>query len=133
MARTKKYREHNGTSYDNRTPMSLILILEEIRSRGTRIRLMYGDVITGKMWDEGIQERGTIGRSTGSVKIPLLIKTSRSFGGGGILDHCILQVRESKGGRVLWTHDAHTRYLNDAAEQAANVRENGMLLANSPL
>jgi len=45
---------------------------------------------------------GTVGRSTGTNKIPLLIKTKRSFGGGAILDHCIVKIMV--GGRTVLQH-----------------------------
>ena len=33
-----------------------------------------------------------------------MIANRRSLGGGSILDHCIVRIRESDGGRVLWQH-----------------------------
>ena len=100
----KQYNVVNGTSYDNRTPMEIILILENARKTRTRLLFDWGDQNSGKSWGEVNDLRGYIGRSTGPVKIPLLIKTSRSLGGGAILDHCIVKISESKGGRVLWKH-----------------------------
>jgi hypothetical protein len=100
----KQYQVVDGTSYDARTPKDLVLLLEKIRANHQRIRLFYGDPKTGKVWDEAFPERGTLGRSMGSIKIPLLIKTARSWGGEAILDHCIIRVEESTGGKILWQH-----------------------------
>lgn len=59
---------------------------------GERIRIYYGDAVTGLCWMDEFDTIGTIGRSTGTYKIPLLIKNSRSTGGGAILDHCIIRI-----------------------------------------
>lgn len=50
---------------------------------------------------------GTVGRSTGKVKIPLLVHNSRSMGGGGILTHCIIGIRLSRkdrDGKYQWMY-----------------------------
>jgi len=91
----------NGTTYKDETPKAVINLLEASRTNHTRIRIFYGDVKTGRDWGD-LPMCGTIGRSMGPIKIPLLIRTSRSTGGEGILDHCIVKITESKGGRVLY-------------------------------
>jgi hypothetical protein len=98
----KEYKVVNGTSYDVRTPDDLVAVLEKVRRKRVRVALIYGDALTGYAWHDH-PDRGTIGRSMGPVKAPLLIKTSRSLGGEAILDHCLLEVRESKGGKVLYS------------------------------
>lgn len=100
----KEYNVVNGIGYDKRTPGSLIRLLETFRIRHDRIILVYGDILTGIFWEDATPMRGTIGRSMGPCAIPLLIRTSRSYGGEGILDHCILQVKASRGGTMLWEH-----------------------------
>lgn len=40
----------------------------------------------------------------GPVKVPLILPLSRSICGGAILDHCIVRIRHSSGGKVLWQH-----------------------------
>lgn len=87
----------SGTAYHIETPTRVCEILENARISGNRIQIYYGDVKTGKNWNEEHDTRGTIGRSTGTVKIPLLIATSRSHGGGAILDHCIVKIRGKYG------------------------------------
>ncbi len=92
----------NGTSYHDETPRAVIDKLEDARVSGARIRLFYGDQLTGRCWMEEYDTIGRVGRSTGKEKIPLLIKTSRSFGGGAILDHCIVKIMV--GGRTVLQH-----------------------------
>lgn len=93
-----KYTIVNGTSYHAGTSYDLIQVLERLRERRqyAYITYLYGDS------KETV--RCTVGRSTGSIKIPLEIKTSRAYGGGAMLDHLIIEVRALKkdGGRVLW-------------------------------
>ena len=100
----KKYKIVNGTSYDERTSQKVIDILEQSRTNDLRIELDYGDVKTGKSWGETHDITGTIGRSTGTIKIPILVHNCRSVGGGGVLDDCIIRIRESKGKQVLYQH-----------------------------
>lgn len=99
----KEYKEVNGTSYSKDTSDKVIEVLERARANRTRITLDYGDVVTGKSWEECYDITGYVGRSTGSIKIPILVFNTRSMGGGSILDNRIIKITESKyGGRVLY-------------------------------
>ena len=100
----KQYQVINGTSYDMRTRQNVINVLETVRREHIRIRVHYGDISTGKDWNDKYNVTGYVGRSTGSIKIPLLIYNERSYGGDSILDHCIVKITESKGKRVLYQH-----------------------------
>lgn len=103
----KEYKTINGTSYDVRTPDEVVAILENARQTRTRLHVSLGDSESGRDWIEENMVHGVIGRSTGSIKIPLLIHNQRSLGGPGLLDHCIVRIRESAGGRVLWQHSGY--------------------------
>lgn len=94
----------SGTAYHLDTPDHLVELLEKLRENQTRITVDYGDVNTGKSWGEIHDISGRIGRSNGKFKIPLLIHNSRSWGGGGLLDHCILSIKCSNknDGGVLY-------------------------------
>ena len=97
----------NGTSYKDETPDGLIEVLEMSQRTGTRLRLEYGDPATGRLWgDDPLTCR--IGKSTGSVKIPLAIRNKRSMGGETVLDHCVVRVSHSnkRNGGVIWECDA---------------------------
>jgi hypothetical protein len=89
--------------YSNDTPNEVKTILEKHCHKNTRLRLYYGDQKTGADWREEHDTLGTIGRSTGQKHIPLLIATSRSFGGQAILTNCIVKITLNK--RVLYQHE----------------------------
>jgi len=90
--RMEYHQLDNGTCYSVLTPVRVVEILEKYRNGKTRIRVFYGDQETGRCWMEEYDTMGTIGRSTGRIKIPLLIKTKRSFGGVAILDSAIVKI-----------------------------------------
>lgn len=93
---TITYKIVNDTFYHNDTSERIIDILENARkNRGqTRLRFAYGDIKTGRDWGDTYDTVGYIGRSMGRIKIPLLIKTTRSSGGPGLLDHCIIRIEQ---------------------------------------
>jgi len=98
-----KYRiSKDGTFFKPETPDELVRVLDHCRKYKVRVVLDYGDTTTKKSWGETNDIVGYISRSTGAVKIPILVFNSRSIGGGAILDHCILSVRTSKGKTVLY-------------------------------
>ena len=98
----KKYKVINGTFYHEKTNDQVIEVLESARQNRTRIILDYGDVKTGKSWGEEYDITGYVGRSTGEIKIPLLVYNARSLGGGGILDHCIIGIYTARGKKQLY-------------------------------
>ncbi len=87
---------------NEKTSSRVATLLNNLSMSQQRIRLVYGDTDTGKDWLEEYDVIGTIGRSTGIKQIPLLIKNSRSTGGGSILDDCILKIVDVKTKRVLY-------------------------------
>lgn len=103
----KTYKLINGTSYHDETPEEVIRVLENARQSHTRLHISLGDTSSGKDWLEEFEAHGYVGRSMGPIKVPLLIANSRSLGGGAILDHCIVRIRTSAGGRVLWQHPSY--------------------------
>jgi hypothetical protein len=82
----------NGTTYSSGTPEGVIRVLENARVTRYRIAIFYGDPATGKVW--GDVEVGTVGRSMGPERIPIILKTSRSSGGGGILTDNIIRIEK---------------------------------------
>ena len=98
----EKFNVVNGTSYHKDTSIEVIKVLELISRDNLRVKLHYGDTKTGVDWNDEYDVTGYIGRSTGSIKIPLLIHNKSSISGGGILDHCLIKIKLSKGGKVLY-------------------------------
>ncbi len=101
----KEYQlSESGISYDKITPAAVIAVIDNVYKSKLRVRIYCGNPLTGKAWTEENDVIGTIGRSTGQVKIPLLIANSRSNGGHGLLDGCILKITDAKSGNVLYQH-----------------------------
>lgn len=102
----------DGTTYKDETPREVIEILEQFRTgvSATRIRVHYGDTKTGQDWGDIYGVAGRVSRSLGPTKIPLLIPNSRAYGGGGILDHCIVRIRYAnrRDGGDLYRHPNYT-------------------------
>lgn len=92
MEREEDYQIVGGTAYHKDTPEEVISWLETSRERKQRIRIFYGDKETGGDWKEEYDTMGYIGRSTGRIKIPILLHNSRSTGGTAVLDHCIVKI-----------------------------------------
>jgi hypothetical protein len=103
----KTYKHINGTSFDERTPDEVIRVLESARQNRTRLHISLGDTASGRDWLEEFETHGYVGRSMGPIKVPLIVANRRSLGGGAILDHCIVRIRESAGGRVLYQHPGY--------------------------
>ena len=94
----------NGTTFHDETPIAVCNILNDAISsrRSKRIRIFFGDRETGKDWNEFYDTIGYVGRSTGLIKIPLMIHNTRSTGGGAILDHCIVKITVDK--KTVYQH-----------------------------
>lgn len=128
----KTYQNYNGTSYDQRTPIEVIRILEHARLNRDRLHVSLGFTegpSIGQDWLEENDVYGFIGRSTGTIKIPLLIHNRRSLGGPGLLDHCIVRIRTSTGNRVLYQHPSyHHDDLEIRRKSEPLVLEDGRIL-----
>ena len=129
-----KYKKVNGTSCHKETSQEVINILEQTRLSCKRIRLWLGE--DGKSWNEENDIIGYIGRSTGEYKIPLLIKNSRSLGGGGLLDHCIIKISDCMTKKVLYQHPKFEQDYFEADDSLVyqcskkGLRNNAQIYAN---
>ena len=101
----KDYKVVNGTFYTSNTNNEIIEILENARKNGARIRVFYGNTVTGEDWLEDNDTIGTIGRTLGDVKSPILLKRKNSIGGGLILTENIVKITIDK--RIYYIHDKY--------------------------
>lgn len=97
------YKVCCGTYYASTTSDKVIQVLAEAQQKHTRIMVEYGDE-NGKGWGDIYGVTGYMGRSTGIIKVPLLVHNQRSRGGGAILDHCIVSIVTTKGKKTLYAH-----------------------------
>jgi hypothetical protein len=118
----KPYKQVNGTSYDERTLPEVITVLEAARQNRTRLHVSFGSTETGEDWLEEFDVHGYVGRSMGPIKVPLLVANRRSLGGGALLDHCIVRIRTSAGGRVLYQHKKYHHGSLEICRKAEPVR-----------
>jgi hypothetical protein len=95
----EQYKEApSGTHYRLGTPPALIATLERARENRYRVAVIYeGD---------SVPEFGRVGRSTGSLKVPLLVHNARSSGGGEICTRIVREVRTAAGGHLLYAAEA---------------------------
>jgi len=131
---TAEYKFVNGTAYHKETPQRVIDVLEAARREGTRIRLYYGDRKTGRSWHEEYDVLGYVARSTGSVKIPILLFNRRSIGGMAIPTHCIVKIATARGKKTLYQHPQYKDPVvevrpGDIEEFPYNVYIDGKLYA----
>lgn len=113
---TITYKIVSGTAYkqgmrlkgkeyqDEETPDEVVKILETARQSGAILRVFYGDTATGRDWLEENDVKGRIGRSTGRIKIPLLV-APRANGGPALLDNCIVKIMQ--GASMLYQHPSY--------------------------
>ncbi|NTF17114.1 hypothetical protein G6L37_01550 [Agrobacterium rubi] len=107
-----------GTWYDPDTHPEVKRQLELARNGRYRIRLEYGDAETGQAWSDR-PEAGTVSRSMGPIKVPILVRKSSSHGGGQISSGAIVRISETPGNRVLWQHPTYTPAASFEATPAA--------------
>lgn len=136
---TLTYRvEASGTAYEIKRVLSggtveeflqvtdsLIQVLEQCRQYKNRVRLWYGDIKTGRSWNEEFDVTGTIGRSSGNIKIPILVNNKRSYGGGAILTSCLIRIDDITAHRTLWKVDNFHVEKMKIALPSLELREDG--------
>lgn len=90
------YEEFNGIFFPVGTSPNLMSIISDAYYGGYRLRFCYGDLDTGKDYMESYDVVGCIGRSSGKIKVPLLIKTKRSTYGGELF-YNIVKIEKQVG------------------------------------
>lgn len=121
----KSYQVINGTFYNERTQPKVIQILEDARANRTRLHISLGETDgpnIGFDWLDEFESYGYIGRSMGPIKVPLLIHNANSNGGCAILDHCIIRIRLSVGGRVIYQHPNYHHGMMEIRRKAKPMK-----------
>lgn len=94
------------TYFDPGTDPKVARALETCRRDGRKVRLVQGDTASGRSWLDEHDVVGRIGRSTGMMKVPLLIEAGAD-GGVAILTNCLLRLIDWESGRDLFRHSAY--------------------------
>ena len=94
-------RENKLEVFDNVNEALMSLLVRAWKYK-FRIRVFYGDIHTGRSWNEEYDVMGTIGRTTGDIKIPILVHNKRSWGGGALLLSSIIRIDDIEDKRTLW-------------------------------
>lgn len=94
------------TYFDPGTDPKAARALESCRREGRKVRLVLGDTATGRCWLNEHDMVGRIGRSTGTMKVPLLVELGED-GGVAILTDCLLRLIDWKSGRDLYRNPAY--------------------------
>lgn len=115
-----KYKFHRDLWFKNETPLRVCDVLASSYARQKRIRIWYGDIETGVAWAEEHDVVGTIGRSTGPRKVPLLLYRSNTGGGPAVLDHCIVRIDEVDS---KWAAYKHPLFSNPADSYAIVTKQ----------
>lgn len=91
------------TYFDPATDPKAAQVLERCREANAKVRLILGDTATGRTWLDEHDVVGRIGRSTGTLKVPLLIEPGAD-GGIAILTACLLAIIDWERGKFLFRH-----------------------------
>ncbi len=91
------------TYFDPGTDPKAARVLETCRRDGRKLRLILGDTATGQSWLDEHDVVGHIGRSTGTLKVPLLVEPGAD-GGVAILTNCLLRLIDWNTSRDLYRH-----------------------------
>lgn len=130
-------RQRNlGTWFSPRTSTKVRNILEKSRHTGDVLRLFYGDNVSGRDWLDEYGIYGRIGRSTGILKIPLMLSDGEC-GGPGICDSAIVRIIRVRDRKELYRHPAYQPHDirvvdSDLPEYSASAVINGDVVAHFP-
>jgi hypothetical protein len=100
----KKYIQYEQFYFPENTPEEVMKIVCKYHRKNERLIVSYGDIDTGKDWEEQYGIEGYIGRTTGIKPIPILVYNSRSIGGPSILTSHVVRIRLACGKSVLYEH-----------------------------
>ena len=119
--------EFNGLYFSEGTPEKVMQILSNNLHNKKRLRFWYGDLQTGKSWNEENDICGYIGCTTGK-RTPILVNNSRSMGGGMILTDCIVKIVNITDGYQVYKHENFSQSL--FTSKGVQVFSDGQIYAN---
>lgn len=118
-------------AYHYSTDSEVINALERARKNRTRVRIYLGNTATGEAWNEEHDIFGYIGLSKGSqAYYPILVYNTNSFGGGSLLDHCIIKIKESNGGKILYQNKNFIQPLIEVRESTTEGYTHSVYINN---
>lgn len=91
-----------GLQFDEGTPESVKAIIRAEIGTGRALRFHIGNRETGEVWLEEFDVMGILGRTTGILPAPIILKNSASSGGPILLTGCILRIQDVKTKRDLY-------------------------------
>lgn len=92
-----------GTWFAPNTPVAVQKLINRLIHSGETVRIFHGDRKTGRSWMEENDVIGRVGRSTGTLKIPLLVSEQDNYG-GALLEDSIIRVIRCSDGKNLYRH-----------------------------
>lgn len=95
-----------NTFFDPDTPAAVQTLLEAYRKSGKPLRVFLGNAETGRDWLEEFDVVGSIGRSMGPLKVPLLVAKGAD-GGGALLTANIVRLVDATSLREVYRHPAY--------------------------
>ena len=98
----------NETLFDPETPPGVQALLETYRQNRRRLRIFYGDAQTGRDWLQEHDVIGTVSRSTGPIKVALLVPAGER-GGPALLTQCIVRMLDVASKQEIYRHRAYHR------------------------
>jgi hypothetical protein len=113
----------SGTSYEAGTPPEISGIIDQEMDSNNRLRLFYGNTETGNDWNEEFHTIGYVSRSSGKVKVPILLPHADSKKGITILTtHIvkIIKINNSRRGSDVVLYQ-HPEYSPGRIERSGNI------------
>lgn len=109
-----------GICFSESTAEEVCKVLLGLRSTRKRVRLFYGDVATGKCWNDLYGTMGYLGKSTGKQPILILLNNRSSVGGTAVLDSAIVRITVDK--QVVYTNpNFHIGHIQIKQEKRDSV------------
>ena len=100
----QEYFRHGDFHFKEGTSLEVADVINEALKANRRLRFWFGDTETGKAWVEENDVIGYIGRSSGTVQIPLAVFSRRSFGGDALMTQAIVRIDDIAKKKTLHVH-----------------------------